>query len=520
MTIPPHINRQCDDLSSLLGETCLPCVWDPSDDSINRQMATIYQAAFQADAEAALSAMTDAVEKNSANCIPLPDERTAFALPLQHNGNRKWFAIGRSWVKDADSFRRLMHVAVEASKRKYQMEQQQTSLEIAERNIRQSIQERNWIRELSSYSQDRSRTSTSALTNRVLTQLAQMIHADAIGVVPATNEARRDIHLRAAMFGSPIWKQEDLLELLKLVGDIPPGDFIIRNDKDFTLPHGVCKSFIIVQIGSTLPIGYLIALNRRIDKNTPLRRLTDLNFTVADASMLNEAAAFFESEAIQRHIMGESERLIIGTLRSMSSAIEARDPYTRGHSERVARLSYILAKGMDVPHEKCREIYVSGVLHDIGKIGIPDHVLLKPGRLEPEELAIIQKHPTIGHHILNDLKRLEFALPGVLYHHERWDGKGYPHQLVGEDIPLMARVLAVADSFDAMTSSRPYRSAMLVERATTILKEGAGVQWDSSVCDIFLRWISEQEINRSEDDPTGLLTREVDFGGSSVAQFV
>ncbi len=520
MSIPAHINRQCEDLSSLLGETCLPCVFDPNDDSINRQMANIYQAAFQEDADATLAAMAHSIESRKPHCNGLESGRVVFAIPLQHNGSRQWFGIGRSWLTDNESFRRLVHVASEACKRRYELDQQQTSLEVAERSIRQTIQERNWIRELSSYTQDRSRTSTSALTNRVLTQLVQLVHADAVAIVPLNEVSRREVSLRFSNYGSPIWKEEDFRHLLKLIGEIKNGDFIVQNEKQYQLPHGICKACLVVQIGSSLPIGHVVAINRRIDRNTPLRRLTDINFTVTDASMLNEAASFFESEAIQRHIMGESERLIIGTLRSMSSAIEARDPYTRGHSERVARLSYNLAKSMSMPHEKCREIYVSGVLHDIGKIGIPDQVLLKPGRLDPDELAIIQKHPEIGHHILSDMKRLEFALPGVLYHHERWDGKGYPHQLVGEDIPLMARVLAVADSFDAMTSSRPYRSAMQVERASNIVAEGAGQQWDSEVCSVFLDWVKNQQISTSQDDPMGVLAREMDFSNFHISHFI
>jgi HD-GYP domain-containing protein (c-di-GMP phosphodiesterase class II) len=520
MTIPAHINRQCEDLSSLLGETCLPCLWDVEEGGINKQMAAIYQSAFQEDAESTLATMTEAGKAMKTKIAALPTGRVAFAVPLQHNGSRHWFAIGRAWSSDREMFQKLFHAATEASKRKYQLEQQQTSLETAEVNIRQTIQERNWIRELSSYAQDRSRTSTSALTSRVLTQLVQMIHADAIGVVPNHNEERREITIRPTTYGSPIWKNDDFQQLLGMIGEIKNGDFIVQNDRSYQLPHGVCTACVIVQIGTAVPLGHLIAINRRIDRKTPLRRSSDINFTAADASMLNEAAAFFESEAVQRHMMGESERLIIGTLRSMSSAIEARDPYTRGHSERVARLSYMLAKKLDVSHEKCREIYVSGVLHDVGKIGIPDQVLLKPGRLEPEEIAIIQKHPEIGHHILSDMKRLEFALPGVLYHHERWDGKGYPHQLGGEDTPLMARVLAVADSFDAMTSSRPYRSAMVVERACSILADGAGAQWDPNVCKAFENWRQEHTIRGTDEDPMGLLSEELDFQRNHVVQFV
>jgi HD-GYP domain-containing protein (c-di-GMP phosphodiesterase class II) len=483
-------------------------------------MMTLYASVFQADAPAALQMMAEAFAANSTFIEPLGNDRMVFAIPLQHNGSRAWFAVGRAWSKDIDSFRRLIYVATEAAKRRYQTEQLQSSLEFAERSIKETIQEKNWIRELSSYSIERSSASPTSLTNRILSQLAQIVNADAVAVVPVIHQAVQDIELSPATFGSQMWTLDDFSRLLQIVGPVTPGDLIVQNDRSYHLPGGICTACMVVQIGITAPRGHLVAINRRVHPGSPLRRASDIRFTSTEASILNEAAAFFESEAIQRNAMDESERLIIGTLRSMSSAIEARDPYTRGHSERVARLGYILAKKLDIAHEKCREIYVSGVLHDIGKIGIPDHVLLKPGRLEPEEIAVIQKHPIIGHHILSDIKRLEFALPGVLYHHEHWNGLGYPHELAGEDIPLMARVLAVADSFDAMTSSRPYRSAMLVENACSVLAKGAGHQWDRDVCRVFESWIFGREIHENEEDPMGLLNGEFDFQKDYGGHFV
>jgi HD-GYP domain-containing protein (c-di-GMP phosphodiesterase class II) len=176
----------------------------------------------------------------------------------------------------------------------------------------------------------------------------------------------------------------------------------------------------------------------------------------------------------------------------MSSSIDARDPYTQGHSERVARLSFDIAKIMHLSDEACQEIYLSGILHDIGKIGIPDAVLLKNGSLTDDEFRTIQKHPEIGYRIVERLGHMPFVLPGVLHHHERWDGKGYPHHLAGEAIPLMARVIAVADAFDAMTSSRPYRYAMPLQKASSIILSGKGIQWDADIVDCFHQWLRER----------------------------
>ena len=137
--------------------------------------------------------------------------------------------------------------------------------------------------------------------------------------------------------------------------------------------------------------------------------------------------------------------------------------------------------------DELSDIYLAGLLHDIGKIGIRDDVLTKRGPLTDEEFKHIQQHVVIGHRILADLHAIAHLLPGVLYHHERYDGAGYPEGLKGDGIPLLARILAVADSFDAMNTSRPYRTAMPPERVDQILREGAGTQWDPLVIDAYVR---------------------------------
>jgi HD-GYP domain-containing protein (c-di-GMP phosphodiesterase class II) len=134
---------------------------------------------------------------------------------------------------------------------------------------------------------------------------------------------------------------------------------------------------------------------------------------------------------------------------------------------------------------------MAGLLHDIGKIGVPDYVLGKPDRLTDEEFAQIKRHPEIGCAILKHLKQLHFVLPGVLHHHESFDGRGYPHGLAGDSIPLLGRIIAVADAYDAMTSDRPYRSGMPTEKAEAILRSGAGKQWDPRMIEAFFQEIDE-----------------------------
>src|SRR5439155_8767642 len=141
---------------------------------------------------------------------------------------------------------------------------------------------------------------------------------------------------------------------------------------------------------------------------------------------------------------------------------------------------------LDMPQAVQSDLYLAGLLHDVGKIGIRDDVLQKPGRLTAEETAHIQEHPVIGDRLVCHIKPLQHLRPGVRNHHERWDGRGYPDGLAGEDIPLQARILAVADSCDAMMSARPYRSALPPVRIDAIMLEGAGSQWDPRVVEAFL----------------------------------
>ncbi len=194
---------------------------------------------------------------------------------------------------------------------------------------------------------------------------------------------------------------------------------------------------------------------------------------------------------------------ILDILHAMSRTIDARDSYTQRHSERVARLSRELAELYGLSDQACQEIYLAGILHDIGKIGISDDVLLKNGPLTEEEFKAIQQHPRIGYRIVEQLEDLHFVLPGILYHHERWDGRGYPEGLRGESTPLIARIIAVADAFDAMTSSRPYRSAMPIDKAHHIINAGGGQQWDRQVIECFNAWLASRISTKMDGAHTG-----------------
>ncbi len=178
----------------------------------------------------------------------------------------------------------------------------------------------------------------------------------------------------------------------------------------------------------------------------------------------------------------------------LRGAVEARDSYTQGHSARVTAIAEALARRLGWEEERLALLRVGGPLHDIGKLGVSDHVLRKRGRLDTRELAEIREHPALGVKILLRLAAFRGAIPYVLYHHERWDGTGYPTGRSGEQIPVEARVLAIADAFDAMTSDRPYRRALSPDEALTEVERCAGTQFDPELVEVFVElfWDSEE----------------------------
>jgi HD-GYP domain-containing protein (c-di-GMP phosphodiesterase class II) len=178
---------------------------------------------------------------------------------------------------------------------------------------------------------------------------------------------------------------------------------------------------------------------------------------------------------------------LFGIIRCLSTAIDAKDPYTCGHSERVARIAVRLGDEMGLSRGEISDLYLAGLLHDVGKIGIRDEVLCKPSALTPEERRHINEHPIIGEQIIANVSRLAYLRPAIRGHHERFDGLGYPDALRGEAIPLSARIIAVADSCDAMMSHRRYRPAMLPAHIEKVFREGSGTQWDARVVDCFFK---------------------------------
>lgn len=180
------------------------------------------------------------------------------------------------------------------------------------------------------------------------------------------------------------------------------------------------------------------------------------------------------------------EKAYLESIETLRYTVEAKDPYTKGHSDRVAEFSVLIGKKLGLSEEDLKTLRIGGLFHDIGKIGIPDSILLKDERLTPEEYSEIKHHPSIGTHILSNATIFSNIIPIVKHHHERYDGRGYPENLKGEDIPFLARIATVADAFDAMSSKRTYRNSLDIDTIIDEIQKNSGTQFDPKIAEVFL----------------------------------
>ncbi len=237
-------------------------------------------------------------------------------------------------------------------------------------------------------------------------------------------------------------------------------------------------------VGISEPIRGLAASTRAISRGefhqrTPVRGAAEISEL---AENFNLMASDIE-EYIERlkEAAEENRELFIGSIRMLAAAIDEKDPYTRGHSGRVAKYSTLIAQELHISADELDKLKIAALLHDVGKIGVDDRVLKKPGSLTPEEFDIMKTHTTRGANIMRPVSQLKDMLPGIELHHEHMDGRGYPYGLSGPQIPLMARIIAVADTLDAMTTNRPYQSAMDLEYALGRIKALTGSKFDQVV---------------------------------------
>ena len=218
-------------------------------------------------------------------------------------------------------------------------------------------------------------------------------------------------------------------------------------------------------------------------------------FTSIDLKLLTALATQGAIAIKNFWLFTDMKELFLNTIKSLSSSIDAKDTYTYGHSDRVSKIGLAIAEELNLSFKEREVIYLAGLLHDVGKIGISEKVLHKPTNLNEEEYAEIKKHPGISAQIIGSIKQMEGIVPSIRHHHERFEGGGYPNGLKGEKIPLGARILAVADAFDAMTSDRPYRKSFSVEHAISEIKKYANIQFDPEVVNAFIRAFEKGKIS-------------------------
>lgn len=242
-------------------------------------------------------------------------------------------------------------------------------------------------------------------------------------------------------------------------------------------PQAAVRSLLAVPLQvEQEPIGLLMAVNKPGD------------FDSFDAGLLGSIASQASVFLANHRMFVDLQDLLMGVLHSLTESIDAKDPYTCGHSHRVAAISRRLAEACGFNATRVQEIYLSGLLHDVGKIGVPEAILRKDGKLTLEEYEAVKRHPLIGAKILDRIPQLGPVIPGVLSHHEKIDGRGYPHGLTGEGIPIEGRIVGLADGWDAMTSHRTYRRARPLAEAMGEIRRCSGSQFDPDLATILLSW--------------------------------
>jgi GAF domain-containing protein len=309
---------------------------------------------------------------------------------------------------------------------------------------------------------------------------------------------------RLVSLGTSPLSSADVTRLIEYVEAKPDGRPVVVNRHqtcNASWPWPLVREFVVVpMIDGKKCFGWLLAINHAHGGE----------FGTVEASLMHSVAAILGIHSGNAELYQQQREFFASVVQALTSAIDAKDPYTCVHSDRVARVAVRLAQRLGCERRQTETVYLAGLLHDVGKIGIDDNVLRKPGKLTESEYEHIKTHAEIGHRILVDIKQLEDVLPVVLHHHEQWDGGGYPHGLAGEAIPFLARVVAVADAFDAMGSDRPYRQGMSDDKLDAVLRDGAGKQWDASVVDAFFDVRDEiREISKAQNKSVSLDVREL-----------
>lgn len=439
-----------------------------------------------------------------------------YTLPLGQHAGKQLVANGQINTEDPELWLRLANAV--CNELKLRSDNQLLKLE-NEQFARQAIDSYEELNFLKSATHEMGNADLTAgvppFIETILNSLRNSINAQTIGlIVNQKHELISSMGISGAIVACldrSVWPDVD-----RIVDKF--SDSV--SNKPFIKNHCECdeecdefdflNNFIITSLlHEEVVIGWLVAVNRNGLEFGPSQLgssvfASEREFGTIEATILEAASTIIKTHITNVNSVREQENLLTSTVKSLVSALDAKDPYTCGHGERVALFAQLIATRMELDENQIEQIYLTGLLHDIGKIGVSEQTLNHPGTLSPQQFDVIKMHPHSGWAILQGIKQLEYVLPGVLFHHERIDGAGYPDNLVADAIPLEARILAVADAYDAMTSNRPYRNGMAHERAAKILREGCGTQWDEQIVSIFLH--DEVEIEKIRNRAPGIKT--------------
>jgi HD-GYP domain-containing protein (c-di-GMP phosphodiesterase class II) len=406
---------------------------------------------------------------------------TAALLRIGSAEAEAWFDQQKPW--DADNLLRLARMTAEKLRLEQKVAELERDVEIVSENLAATYEEISLLYTLTRNLR-LSRTEPE-LSGLALEWLSGCLPAEGLvmWLMPVEKEGNSTYEARTndvlVTHGTCPLDQREFSELVSFLGlsaDSPP---CVANRNVTNQPNWPCaqvQELIVAPLTEGKNIfGFLAAVNR----------VNDGEFGTVEANLVSSVATLLGVHGGNRELYRQQAELLASVVRALTSAIDAKDPYTCGHSDRVARIAVRLAKELGYETHQLSRLYMGGLLHDIGKIGIDDNVLRKPGKLTDTEFEHIKLHPELGFKILDGIKQFADVLPVVLYHHEQWNGKGYPRGLAGKKIPKLARILAVADAFDAMTSDRPYRKGMGDEKVDSIFREGRGKQWDAEVVDAY-----------------------------------
>ena len=473
-------------------------VWTPDDDGSD----VARDADATADAE-----LADLLEKTraiSCTCRAAADQgRDVIAAPLiEQSGNVRAVVVAILDSSSAPYAVRLADSALKEFQQREEIEWLRDENFVFSQQVTDDFEELTFLRTMATHLVVKDTSiDIGRLVEKTISGMRQMIGAEAIYFVKQGEDGGCEVvqSCSANPDGSLSVGYAAIARLAAANAERADSVPCVRNDlavSDLEAHAAGVRQFLMVTIATAARgFGWFVAVNRcnvgRQWAPSPLLQIGQDEFGTWEASLLSAAATLVASHASNLDLIREKERLLISTVRSLVSAVDAKDAYTRGHSERVALFSKRISQELNYEPAAAERLYLSGLLHDVGKIGVSDATLRKPDKLTDEEYAEIKRHPDEGWSILRDLEQLRYVLPGVLHHHEQVNGTGYPDGLQGDQIPQDARIMAVADAYDAMTSDRAYRSGMPHEKAIAILREGAGDQWDAEVVEAFLRVIDD-----------------------------